>query len=108
MGGGGLRAEQRPEVTADVPALERSGSATRAPGYLCAPEQTRAFIIILGTSDRGPLFICKWRTHARTRAFAHVANEAETLVGGVANSRHTLIYREHEMTPLKLFVALER
>lgn len=76
--------------------------------------RSRAFIIILGDiffffcSDRGPLFICKWHARTHTRTFARVANEAETLVGGVANSRHTLIYWEHEMTPLKLFVALER
>lgn len=34
--------------------------------------------------------------------------EAETLVDGVANFRHTFIYSEHEITPLKLFAALER
>lgn len=33
--------------------------------------------------------------------------KAETLVDGVANFRHAFIYSEHEITPLKLFAALE-
>lgn len=33
--------------------------------------------------------------------------QAETLVDGVANFRHAFIYSEHEITPLKLFAALE-
>lgn len=33
--------------------------------------------------------------------------KAETLVDGVANFKPAFIYSEHEITPLKLFVAVE-
>lgn len=33
--------------------------------------------------------------------------KSETLVDGVADFRHVFIYSEHEITPLKLFAALE-
>lgn len=123
MGAGwGLHAQQRSEVTADVAALERGWPATPAPGYLCSSKaetraaelvRSRAFIIILGDVYFCFLFffpteaLClsaNGHTHTRLRVWPY----EETLADVVANSRCTLIYWAHEMTPLKLFVALER